>query len=180
MVSSTVAGEGRGARAGGFTVLGLLVLVAIVNVTLALAATSWVTIDRRAREAELIWRGQQYVRAINCYQRDKGEAPTDLEDLIEADCIRRLWPDPMSKDGEWQVIRASQARAAGDGSRGSAVGAQGPPGLKRSGRGRRAGGNSAAIVGVASRSDRESLRLYRGKRHYNEWEFVVASARLGR
>ena len=32
----------------GFTILGLLVAVAVINIGLGIAATSWVTIDRRA------------------------------------------------------------------------------------------------------------------------------------
>lgn len=101
----------------GFTLLGLMVVVALINIGLAVAVTSWVTIDKRAQEAELIFRGQQYVRALRCHQQQEGGLPEDLDELLETDCIRALYPDPMSSSGEWRVIRESdleELAVAGD------------------------------------------------------------------
>ena len=86
----------------GFTIVGLLLAVLAVNIALGVAMTTWVDIDRRAREAELIWRGNQYVRAIECYRAASGGLlPELMEDLVKENCIRRLYKDPMTRDDEW-------------------------------------------------------------------------------
>lgn len=99
--------------------IGLLVTVAVINIALGVAVTSWVTLDRRAREAELLWRGRKYVRALRCHQQETGALPVELEELLESDCIRRLWPDPMTGDGEWELVRlgdvAPEREGEGDG-----------------------------------------------------------------
>ncbi len=56
----------------GFTFIGLMVAIALINISLAVALTSWATINKRAKETELIWRGQQYVRALRCHQAETG------------------------------------------------------------------------------------------------------------
>lgn len=94
----------------GFTIIGLMMAIAIINIGLAVALTSWATINKRAKETELIWRGQQYVRALRCHQAATGALPDDLDDLVESDCIRAVYPDPMSPDGEWRIIRESDLR----------------------------------------------------------------------
>ena len=121
------AGNGeRGAAAdAGFTFLGLMVVIAVINIGLGVAATSWVTINKRAKEAELIWRGQQYVRALQCHRQQTGGLPDDLDELLDSDCIRALYSDPMGRNGAWRVIRESDLRMEGDrgGSTGSLSGA---------------------------------------------------------
>jgi type II secretory pathway pseudopilin PulG len=90
----------------GFTLVGAMIAVLIVNVALGVAVTSWVTIDRRAREAELIWRGQQIARAIGCYQQASPTEPLErLEQLVESNCLRRLYRDPMARSGDWRILR---------------------------------------------------------------------------
>ncbi|NKB87427.1 MAG: hypothetical protein GKS06_04320 [Acidobacteria bacterium] len=92
----------------GYTLVGLLIVVAVVNISLAVAVTSWRTLDQRAREAELIWRGEQIAQAIACHAATAaGEPLENLEQLVESNCLRRLYRDPMSTDGEWRVLRRS-------------------------------------------------------------------------
>ena len=200
----------------GFTFIGLMVVIALINISLAVAVTSWVTIDKRAKETELIWRGQQYVRALRCHQAKTGALPDDLDELLESDCIRAVYPDPMSPDGEWRIIRESDlelvqgstgfggTRAAGSildnidrelrgpeaffgnsGARtrlGGGGGAQ-PESLEAAYlrlqnlsqrlSQRFGGGSGNGIVGVASNSTDEALRLYEGELTYDAWRFVA-------
>ena len=90
----------------GYTLVGLMVVVAVINVSLAVAVTSTRTLGSRAREAELLWRGQQIARAIGCYeQANNGQPLIRLEQLVEANCLRRVFRDPMVRDGQWRVLR---------------------------------------------------------------------------
>ena len=105
-----------GSEQAGFTLIGLMVAIAIINIGLGVAASSWATINKRSKEAELIWRGQQYMRALQCHRQQTGGLPGDLNELLDSDCIRALYPDPMARDGQWRVIRESDVRSlAGQG-----------------------------------------------------------------
>ncbi len=93
-------------RESGYTLVGLMVVVAVINVALAVAVMSTRTLGRRAREAELLWRGQQIANAIGCYEQANGGEPlARLEQLVDANCLRRVFRDPMASDGEWRVLR---------------------------------------------------------------------------
>lgn len=122
-------GEGVATRVGsrvrrsrgeaGFTLLALVVAIAVVNIALGVAVTRWSFTMKRHREAELIWRGEKYAQALSCYQQAQGAPPTRLEELVEERCIRRLYEDPMSESGEWRVLRvADLLEERGDGATG--------------------------------------------------------------
>jgi type II secretory pathway pseudopilin PulG len=62
---------------------------------------------QRQKEEELIFRGQQYRRAIQLYVRRFGRYPASLDDLEDTNdlrFIRKLYPDPMTPEGEWRLI----------------------------------------------------------------------------
>ena len=62
---------------------------------------------QRQKEEELIFRGQQYRRAIQLYVRKFGRYPAslnDLEDTNDLRFIRQLYPDPMTPEGDWRLI----------------------------------------------------------------------------
>jgi hypothetical protein len=69
------------------------------------------TQGRRAREDDMIWRGNQYVRAIRLYFRKTGHYPQTIDDLKtgmpELHFLRyAAYKDPMAKDkaGAWRFI----------------------------------------------------------------------------
>ncbi len=105
----------RAARGqGGFTYLGLLVLVALVGLLLAAAGEVASTTARREREAELLWAGHEYRAAIGRYWRLRRAYPQALEDLLggasdapaQARCLRRLYRDPMTNAVDWVLVPA--------------------------------------------------------------------------
>lgn len=108
-----------GAGQGGFTLLALLFVVAGLGVSLAALGTVWETALRREKEAELLFVGDQYRRALESYHlatpgKEK-HYPTQLKDLL-ADPrfpntvrhLRRLYRDPLSNSPEWGLIKEGE------------------------------------------------------------------------
>jgi len=88
-----------------------MVVVAISSIALGAAVQAWSVRLRRDKEEELIFRAQQYVRAILAYRKEHaGQFPTNLEDLYKPGpprqlrYIRRLYKDPLAKDGRWGLL----------------------------------------------------------------------------
>ena len=68
----------------GFVMSALLVSIFIMSLLLAMALPVWHHAARRERESELIFRGEQYARAIALWQRQRpGSTPQDIDTLIE-------------------------------------------------------------------------------------------------
>jgi type II secretory pathway pseudopilin PulG len=92
----------------------LVVMIGLVVMSIMLGAVvqQWSTVQRRENEEELIFRGNQYVKAIKLYQAEHGGAlPTSLEILVKPGprrlrYIRRLFRDPMVPDGKWGILLA--------------------------------------------------------------------------
>lgn len=103
-------------RQGGFTLLGLVFLVALLGVGLAALGKVWETAARRDREAELLFVGDQYRRALESYYRaspgqDK-HFPRDLGELLldprfpnTVRHLRRLYRDPVGNSAEWGLVK---------------------------------------------------------------------------
>jgi type II secretory pathway pseudopilin PulG len=93
----------------GFTLVGVIVGIAILTILIAAVAPSIATIVQRDKEIELVFRGKQYARAILAFQRRFGRYPNSLKELseIKPRSIRQLWKDPITNtpDG-WTVIIA--------------------------------------------------------------------------
>ena len=168
----------------------LLVAMSVMAIGLSVALPAWSHMIRREKEEELIFRGNQYARAINMYQRKYANAnPQNLDALIKERFLRRKFKDPLSpeKDGEFQMLypQAGPARGTGN-SPVAGIGAGRSTGAGRSssastGTGAVASGAaasafgtkpSAGIGGVTSKNTGQSLRVLNGKTHYNEWEFL--------
>jgi type II secretory pathway pseudopilin PulG len=98
----------RGPEAG-YTLLMVVFMVAAMIIAAAAAAPNLLTQGRREKETEMVWRGQQYVRAIGMYYRKFGKYPTKVEDLTKQTngvrFLRQAYTDPMNKDdGSWRFI----------------------------------------------------------------------------
>jgi type II secretory pathway pseudopilin PulG len=165
-----------GGHAAGYALVALIVIVAVMNVLVAATLPYWSQVIKRDKEAELIFRGLQYAEAIRVFQLRFGRLPNSLDELIEVNprSIRRLWADPMTDNGEWELIRAQV------GQRGAAQGREVAGGTAPGGRdtrrgGRRRGRQRAAgpIVGVRSRSKEEATRTFMGSDSYGGWHFTA-------
>lgn len=146
-----------GSAERGFTYAAMLLAVAIVGIGLAAAGQSWSTVAQREREAELLFIGGEYRRAIRSYVLASPGAqryPRRLQDLLADDRfpstrrhLRRIYRDPVTGGREWGLVDA--------------------PG--------------GGIMGVHSVSEatpfktsafREEDRALEGAARYSDWKFV--------
>ena len=156
--SSFQTGSERLRQEDGFTYLGAMFLVTLLGLALAGTGQAWSVASQREREAELIWAGNQFSRALQSYyQQSPGVAqyPERLEDLLEDKRfptprrhLRKLYPDPIRRSTEWGLIRTPDGR----------------------------------IIGVHSLSEDRPWKSanfpdrwsdFAGKQKYSEWHFVV-------
>lgn len=185
-------GIGPGRGEGGFAMAVLLVSLSLLGLLMSMALPVWSQQARREREAELIFRGEQYARAIALYQRRQpGAFPSDVDTLIEERYLRRKYGDPMTGGGDFRILRQSDRPAPGldaavgetasDGEADSAAGRPRVSPNRSRGRDRDDGGSGpeGGIIGVVSRSAEPSLRAYNGRRRYDQWEFTYESAGAG-
>ena len=101
----------RGAR--GFTMVGVVIAIAIITILIAAVGPTISTILQRDKETELIFRGKQYARAIVAFQKRYGRYPNELKELsnVKPRSIRQLFTEPMCNCDDWQAIIAGSAEA---------------------------------------------------------------------
>ena len=155
----------RGVRAyvgdaRGYAMAALLVAMALMSLALSVAMPTWRTLIQREKEEELVWRGQQYDRAVQLY-RKKNAAPgaPSIDKLVEGRFLRRKYLDPIT-GGEFETVGVSPV--------GSAPGVQQPQ-----------RGFGQLIAGVRSKSKQRSLRILNGRSVYNEWQFTYVPWKPG-
>ena len=174
----------------GYAMAALLVSLSVMSIMMSMALPVWSQAAKREREAELVFRGEQYARAVELYQRRfAGAFPPDFETLVEQRFLRRLYKDPMTDDGVFQPIFQTQAAAAQGAPAtaarpGETTGGAGPAGVMTDaellgsfgevvqGQGGQGGGVQGGVVGVVSKSTATSIMLYNGRSQYNEWAFI--------
>lgn len=146
----------------GFAYLGLLFAVAVAGVGLAAAGIVWHAAQQREKEAELLFVGNEFRRAIALYYyRSPGqikEYPGKLEDLLEDPrfpgtqrYLRRIYRDPMTGSTEWGLVPTPGGRIMGVHSL-----AKGAP---------------MKIGGFA-----DANKDFIGSKSYAEWQFAVVPA----
>jgi type II secretory pathway pseudopilin PulG len=107
----------------GFTYLTVMFIIAILLGGLAIVGETWETSARREKEAELLFIGNQYRRAIGLYYASTPgpvkRYPREIQDLIKDPRqpstqrhLRKLYPDPMTGK-EWVVIKGADGGIQG-------------------------------------------------------------------
>jgi type II secretory pathway pseudopilin PulG len=119
----------------------LLVSLAVMSVLMAAVLPAWRFQARREKEAELVFRGEQYARAVGLFARKNGGAfPPSLDVLVQGRYLRKKYNDPMVEDGEFQPLFAGM----------NMPGQPQPGGAGRGGAGR-GGGVGGAGAGTGAR-----------------------------
>jgi hypothetical protein len=100
----------RGTSAeNGFAMAALLVAMAAMAIAMTVAMPVWRTTSQREKEAELVFRGEQYARALALFQRRfPGATPPDIDTLVNLRLLRKKYKDPMTGD-DFQVLGAGDA-----------------------------------------------------------------------
>jgi len=185
----------------GYAMAALLVGLSVMAVLMSMALPVWSQFARREREEELIWRGQQYARAVGLFQRKFANTfPPTIDILVEQRFLRKKYKDPITNDDFLPIpaggVQPGQIDPRQPGQTNPQAG--GPP---ASGRGAQNGlGGQAVpgapvvqgpsgvgvaqpfigIQGVVSKSKESSIKIYNGRSKYNEWAFVyLASSQRG-
>jgi type II secretory pathway pseudopilin PulG len=86
---------------GGYILLTLLLVVALLAIFATAIEQSLTQQIKRDREEELIHRGVQYSRAVRHYYKKFGKYPTRIEDLESSNNLRFLrkrYKDPLNRD----------------------------------------------------------------------------------
>jgi len=161
MVSTAMAANGGGQR--GFTYIAVLLLVALHGVVLAVAGTMWHVAQKREKERELLFVGDQFRRALRSYAASgpglAGQLPRSLDDLIRDPRVpgirrhlRKVFVDPMTGTTDWGLVLTPDGNA---------------------------------ILGVYSRSQDAPLKTgnfpvddqeFEGASMYSEWKFLYRPA----
>lgn len=105
-----------GAAASGFTFIGLLYIVAVAGIGLAAVGHLWHLEMRREQESQLLFAGEEIRRAIVGYAEGtpggQQQFPPSLEDLLDdrrhpitRRYLRRIYLDPLTGNGDWELIR---------------------------------------------------------------------------
>src|SRR5262245_22095118 len=96
----------------GYAMAALLVTIAIMGVLMTVAMPAWRNQAKREKEAELIFRAGQYVHAIELFKRKNGNAyPPNIDVLIKGRFLRKKFPDPMTKTGEFRLLSPQELNA---------------------------------------------------------------------
>ncbi len=140
----------------GFTYLSLLFIIVLMGLAASVTGQVWSKAAQREKEAELLFRGAEIMRAIGGYYQSSPGAksyPKTLKDLTKDTrypgtkrYLRRIYEDPFTGKADWVVIKV-------------------------------AGGG---INGVRSRSVKKTIKRgnfpselagFEGKTTYSGWEF---------
>ena len=102
------------AKQQGFTYISLLAIVAVISVTTGLTTELISTVIAKDKEAELLFRGQAYQRAIKRYYEAQPQKqrhyPQHLSQLVgdtadgKTRYIRELYSDPLTNE-PWYLLR---------------------------------------------------------------------------
>lgn len=180
----------------GFTMVVLLVVIAVMGIGMTAMLPTWRQQSIREKEEELIFRGNQYARAIALYARKNNNVlPANVDVLVDGKYLRRRWKDPITGT-DFGLLPAGQPANAGRGVPQGPGATGGAPGGARGGGapvsmgGQQPGGRGVgpgsqvgqqivgSFQGVYSTSSDTSIRVYQNQQRYIDWQFTVQTANV--
>jgi len=98
----------------GMVLVIVMVVATLLLIALTAALPSILQEGQREREAELIFRGTQYGRAVALFHRRFNRYPVSVKELLGTNgqrFLRQEYRDPMDPKGKWRFIHVSAAGA---------------------------------------------------------------------
>lgn len=92
-------------RQSGFTLIEMIIVVAIMAILLGIAIPIYNVHLLHAREAVLRTDLASLRDAISQFTQDKQRAPQTLEDLVGAGYLRAIPKDPFTHAADWQAVQ---------------------------------------------------------------------------
>jgi type II secretory pathway pseudopilin PulG len=103
---------------GGFTFIGLLLIIAIMSVALLGVSEVWNIARKREKEQELLFVGHEFRKAIKlyCIRGPRGSQiqtyPMRLEDMLKDPrfpntrrYLRKIYTDPLTGNNDWGLLK---------------------------------------------------------------------------
>jgi type II secretory pathway pseudopilin PulG len=97
----------------GYMLLILMFFVALITFSMMAVLPKVIQQVKRDKEEEMIHRGTEYERAVKKFYKKFGRYPNSLKDMENTNnirFIRRLYKDPMSKDGNWKLLHITDVQ----------------------------------------------------------------------
>ena len=172
----------------GYIMVVLLIAMAVTAIWMSAALPAWRQQAQRAREDDLVFRGEQYARAIVTYQKkNQGALPPNIDILVTQRYLRKKWKDPVTGK-DFAPVGAGldpSMQPGGTGPRGAqppimpgptapggvpggAPAGRGPGGAQQAAQG---GNQPPGVSGVRSLSTATSIKIYNNQQQHNLWEF---------
>jgi type II secretory pathway pseudopilin PulG len=167
---------------GGYAMAALLTMIAVMSILLTAALPVWRHEMQREKEAELVFRGEQYVHAIQLFFSRFRTYPPNVDVLVKQKFLRKKYLDPVTGK-EFRPIYVGQLQQPGQAPQGQPSQGQQPGGatLTQPGQiglrpGQRPPAGAGGLMGVVSTSDEDSIMIYKGRTKYSQWQFLYAGA----
>jgi type II secretory pathway pseudopilin PulG len=144
----------------GFTYPAALMLIVIVSFAAMAAHTQWQTTVKRDKEKELLFRGKQILSAVTSYyQQSPGgsqQYPNSFGVLLKDNRfpaakrhLRKIYKDPMTKDGNWGIVYDGRGNIKGVFSK-------------------------SKEAPLKTKGFAKGFESFENKTHYTDWKFVHA------
>lgn len=157
----------------------LLVAMGVMAILMTAAMPVWKQMAQREKETELVFRGQQYVHAIQLFQRRSGPGtyPPSIDFLVQQKYLRKKYKDPVTGSDFVPLSGAAPIAPPGAPPLGATPATSSTSGTSNAtGTGAVTtvgpdGSVPGGVAGVVSKSTDTSIRIYNGQTHYNLWVF---------
>ena len=98
-------------KASGFTLLEMMIVISIIIILMGIAIPNYNRTVIQSRESVLRSNLSTLRSVISQYTLDKQKAPQSLDDLVQAQYLRQIPMDPMTKETNWEVVQEDTVMA---------------------------------------------------------------------